>query len=270
MDRDRLDDDHPGAAERPLPVVADVPIAGQPGLGHVRRVRPERDPAGQGLVAQRDGLEHVREGHRSCSMARWPTPHRSSWSRVRRRPARPSSGSGWRRRSSPKAGPRRSSRPIPGRCIAASISARPRWVPRTGRAFRTRAWTSSIRRSGSPWRTSWRTPAGCWPRWPRSDGVALLVGRHRAVPARRGARHRPRGAAGRPGTAATARGGARRRRPRRPSSTGLTAARTHAGCPDRHGQSRAASSARSRSPSSAATGRDRPRAATTARSPGSG
>ena len=29
-------------------------------------------------MAQGDGLEHVREGHRSCSMARWPRPHRSS------------------------------------------------------------------------------------------------------------------------------------------------------------------------------------------------
>ncbi len=41
VDGHRLHDDHPGATEGALAVVADVSIAGQPGLGHVRRVRPE-------------------------------------------------------------------------------------------------------------------------------------------------------------------------------------------------------------------------------------
>ncbi len=118
VDRHGLHDDHPGATERPLAVVADVPLAGQPALGHVGGVGPEVDPARQRPVAQLEGLEHVRERHRSCSMARWPTPHRSSSSPGRRRPARPSSASGWRRRSSRTAGPRPSSRPIPGRCTA--------------------------------------------------------------------------------------------------------------------------------------------------------
>ena len=52
VDRHGLHDDHPGTTERPLPVVADVPLAGQPALGHVRGVRPEVDPARQGPVAQ--------------------------------------------------------------------------------------------------------------------------------------------------------------------------------------------------------------------------
>ena len=45
MDRHRLDDDHPGAAERPLPVVPDVALSGQAALGHVGGMGPERDPA---------------------------------------------------------------------------------------------------------------------------------------------------------------------------------------------------------------------------------
>jgi hypothetical protein len=51
MDRDRLHDDHPDAAERTFAVVADVPCAGQAVLGHVGGVRPEIDPAAQRPVA---------------------------------------------------------------------------------------------------------------------------------------------------------------------------------------------------------------------------
>ena len=61
VDRHRLDDDHPGAAERPLPVVADVALAGQAALGHVGGVGAEGDPAPQRPVAQPERLEHVRE-----------------------------------------------------------------------------------------------------------------------------------------------------------------------------------------------------------------
>ena len=61
VDRHRLDDDHPGAAERPFAVVADVALAGQAVLGHVRGVGAERDPAAQRPVAQRQRLEDVRE-----------------------------------------------------------------------------------------------------------------------------------------------------------------------------------------------------------------
>ena len=51
VDRDRLDDDHAGAAERALAVVADVPRSGQAPIRHVRGVGAEGDPAAQGLVA---------------------------------------------------------------------------------------------------------------------------------------------------------------------------------------------------------------------------
>ena len=60
VDRHGLHDDHPRATERALAVVADMALAGQPALGHVRGVRPERDPAGQRLVAQAERLEDVR------------------------------------------------------------------------------------------------------------------------------------------------------------------------------------------------------------------
>ena len=61
VDRHRLHDDHPGAAERSLAVVADVPLAGQAVLGHVRRVRAEVDPAAQRAMAELERLEDVRE-----------------------------------------------------------------------------------------------------------------------------------------------------------------------------------------------------------------
>ncbi len=69
MDRHRLHDDHAGATQGALAVVAEVPLAGQTALGHVRGVRPEGDPARQRPVAQRQRLEHVRERHRPCQYA---------------------------------------------------------------------------------------------------------------------------------------------------------------------------------------------------------
>ena len=131
---------------------------------------------------------------------------------------------------------RRSSRPIRGRSIGASTSARPRCAPPTGRASRTRASTSSIRRNGSPWPTSWRTPVRCWPRVAASDGVALLVGGTglylRAVARGLDLEALPDD----PELRTAARGGARRRRAagaRGPAD----GPRTHAGRADRHGQS---------------------------------
>ena len=61
VDGHRLDDDHPGAAERALPVVPDVALAGQAALGHVGGMGPERDPAPQRPMPQPEGFEHVRE-----------------------------------------------------------------------------------------------------------------------------------------------------------------------------------------------------------------
>ena len=57
----RLDDDHPGSAERPLSVVGDVALRRQPALAHVRGVGAEVDPAAQRAVAERQWGEHVRE-----------------------------------------------------------------------------------------------------------------------------------------------------------------------------------------------------------------
>ena len=50
MRRHRFDHDHPRAADRPLDVVADVTLARQTAFGHVRRVRPERDPGRERAV----------------------------------------------------------------------------------------------------------------------------------------------------------------------------------------------------------------------------
>ena len=59
--RNRLDDDHPRSAERPLPVVRDVTFRRQPALAHVGGVGAEVDPAPQRPVAERQRREHVRE-----------------------------------------------------------------------------------------------------------------------------------------------------------------------------------------------------------------
>ncbi len=69
MHRHGLDDDHPGPAEGALAVVGAVPIAGQPVLGHVGGVGPERDPAGERPVAQRQRFEDMRERHGPCQYA---------------------------------------------------------------------------------------------------------------------------------------------------------------------------------------------------------
>ena len=61
VDGHRLDDDHPGAAERALPVVPEVALAGQAVLGHVGGMGPERDPAPQRPMPQPEWFEHVRE-----------------------------------------------------------------------------------------------------------------------------------------------------------------------------------------------------------------
>ena len=87
MDRHGLHDDHPGATERPLAVVADVPLAGQAALGHVRGVRPEGDPAAQRPVAERQRFEDVREVGRTRRHAVVDSRRRSGGRRGLRRPA---------------------------------------------------------------------------------------------------------------------------------------------------------------------------------------
>ena len=172
-----LDHDHPGATERPLAVVADVPVAGQPALGHVGGVRPERDPARERPVAQLQRLEDMRERHRPCqyaAMAGAPplvvvagaTATGKTELGIRLAEAIVASG-----------------RP------ATVISADSRQVYRgprhrhgqgdrrgSGARAARRAWTSSTPTGALRWRISSPTPAASWSGSPRDDGVALLVG----------------------------------------------------------------------------------------------
>src|SRR5262245_37877207 len=61
MNRRRLDHDHGGAAARPLAVVAEVAVARQPLMAHVRRVGAEDDTVLQLEMTELHGREEMRE-----------------------------------------------------------------------------------------------------------------------------------------------------------------------------------------------------------------
>jgi len=60
--RHGFDHDHRGTAPRPLAVVAEVALAGQALLAHVRRVRAEDDAVLQREMAQGQRRKEMREG----------------------------------------------------------------------------------------------------------------------------------------------------------------------------------------------------------------